>query len=56
MPIYLTVKTAREAQLPQKCKKLNSQIYCCVNISLTKNALEHVHLEDELVQNQLLIG
>ena len=26
------------------------------NISLTKNVLEHVHLEDEFVQNQLLIA
>ncbi len=31
-------------------------MYYCVNILLTKNALEeHVHLEDELVQNQLHI-
>ena len=29
--------------------------YCCVNISWTKNVLEHVHLEEEFVQNQLLI-
>ncbi len=27
-------------------------MYYCVNILLTKNALEHVHLEDEFVQNQ----
>ncbi len=33
-----------------------SNMYYCVNILLTKNALEHVHLEDELVQNQLHIA
>ena len=35
-----------------------SNIYCCVNFSFIKNALEHVlvHLEDEFVQNQLLIA
>ncbi len=31
-------------------------MYYCVNILLTKNALEHVHLEDEFVQNQLHIA
>ncbi len=31
-------------------------MYYCVNIFLTKNALEHVHLEDEFVQNQLNIA
>ncbi len=31
-------------------------MYYCVNILLTKNALEHVHLEDKLVQNQLHIA
>ena len=30
-------------------------MYGCVNISLTTDALKHVHLEDEFVQNQLLI-
>ena len=45
------------AQLPLKFQKLNCQIYTgCVNISLVKNALEHVHLEDEFAQNQLLIA
>ena len=29
---------------------------CCVNISPTKNAAEHVHLEVEFFQNQLLIA
>ncbi len=32
---------------------VNKLMYCCVNILLTKNVLEHVHLEDKLVQNQL---
>ena len=27
-----------------------SNIYCRVNISLTKNVLEHVHFKDEFVQ------
>ncbi len=31
-------------------------MYYCVNIILTKNAVEHVHLEDEFVQNQLHIA
>ena len=31
-------------------------IYCCINISLTKNVLEHVHLEDKFVKNQRLIA
>ncbi len=31
-------------------------MYYCVNILLTKNALEHVHLEDKFVQNQLHIA
>ncbi len=31
-------------------------MYYCVNILLTKNALEHVHLEDEFVKNQLHIA
>ncbi len=31
-------------------------MYYCVNILLTKNALEHVHVEDEFVQNQLHIA
>ncbi len=31
-------------------------MYFCVNILLTKNALEYVHLEDEFVQNQLHIA
>ena len=28
-------------------------MYYCINILLTKNALENVHLKDEFVQNQL---
>ncbi len=31
-------------------------MYYCVKILLTKNALEHVHLEEEFVQNQLHIA
>ncbi len=31
-------------------------MYYCVNILLTKTVLEHVHLEDEFVQNQLHIA
>ncbi len=31
-------------------------MYYCVNILLTKNVLEHVHLEEEFVQNQLHIA
>ncbi len=38
---------------PYNVKKLMVK---CVNILLTKNALEHVHLEDEFVQNQLHIA
>ncbi len=30
-----------------------SNMYYCVTILLSKNAFEHVDLEDELVQNQL---
>ncbi len=29
-------------------------MYYCVNILLTKNAFEHVHLEDEFVQNSYI--
>ncbi len=33
-----------------------SNMYYCVIILLTKSALEHVHLGDEFVQNQLHIA
>lgn len=37
-------KTAREVQLPLKCQKIEwSNMYCCVNISLT---LEHIYVKD----------
>lgn len=40
-------KTARETQLALKCQnKINGQMYCCVEISLSKNAW------DEFLQNQ----
>ncbi len=45
--------TARKARLPYN---VWSNMYYCVNILLTKNAFEHVHLEDEFVQNQLHIA
>ncbi len=31
-------------------------MYYCINILLTENGLEHVHLKDEFVQNQLHIA
>ncbi len=37
-------------------KNVWSNMYYCVNSLLTKNAFEHVDLEDELVQNQLHIA
>ena len=46
----------KTANSPKFQKIKWSNVYCCVNISLTRNALEHVHLEDEFVQNQLLIA
>ncbi len=41
---------------PIMSKNVWSNMYYCVNILLTKNALEHVHLEDKFVQNQLHIA
>ncbi len=41
---------------PIMSKKKLLNMYYCVNILLTKNALEHVHLEDEFVHNQLHIA
>ncbi len=35
---------------------MSKKLWSSVNILLTKNAFEHVHLEDELVQNQLHIA
>ena len=41
---------------PKMSKIKWSNIYCCVNASLIKNALERIHLEEEFVKNQLLIA
>ncbi len=50
-------KTAKGSSAsPIMSKHEWSNMYYCVNILLTKNVLEHVHHEDEFVQNQLHIA
>ncbi len=54
---YISLRLQGKLGFPYNVKKnVWSNMYYCVNILLTKNALEHVHLEAEFVQNQLHIS